>query len=156
MLSSTEVCSTNPLHTLPSSQQCLSVGKWNQVTTQNLRTLPCPFCYIPQELPIASLCGCPHRWHLNKHSPDLSCPQGISNLCGLCLWIMKYIVIPQIKHIKLNYCLSCSFSLYELLTMYHCPWHLQYHRLTFKFKEINSVPQLNKLLFIFTKQVFHL
>lgn len=43
---------------------------------------------------------------------------------------MKYIVIPQIKHIKLNYCLLCSFSLCELLTMYHCPWHLQYHGLT--------------------------
>lgn len=108
----------------------VSVGKWYQRTTKNLGTWHFSFCYIPQELPVASFCECAYSWHLSKHSPDLSCPQGISNLCGLCLWIMKYIVIPQIKHIKLNDCFLYSFSLCELLTMYHPPWHLQYHRLT--------------------------
>lgn len=132
------------------------VGKWYQVTTQNLRTSCFPLCYITQELelPVASLCGCPHRWHFSKHSPDLSCPQGISNLCGLCLWIMKYIVIPQIKHIKLNDCLSLSFSLCELLTMYHCPWHFQYHKLTLNSEKLilshSSISSILKNLFLYS------
>lgn len=41
------------------------------------------FCCIPQELPLATICGCPPQIILIKSSPDLFCPQGISNLCEL-------------------------------------------------------------------------
>lgn len=41
------------------------------------------FCYVPQELPLTSIYGCPPQVILTKSSPDLSFPQRISNLCGL-------------------------------------------------------------------------